>query len=259
MANNDATAGCPAKFLEKLWPPAAVVAWIIWRSPAAVKECWGGSLEAVRAKLDQAGPLAHVFDFAMEQLLSVLRQDRVSACGQRDGACEDLTAQQWTVVRLRFETYSHGEDYVTNEEHVPEEGDAEDIWNTIERNEQKRRSNRLVRYDAPGLLRDEVLKAFPVDQPERALIQNATSTTHPTDEEIEKAYNEEFLPEWLPAWETEGKRPPRTVDEKFLKDRFPGLTGVPWWRSTLRTKYVPQWTRGGAPRGPRPPKNLARI
>ena len=131
-----------AKFQEKFWPPAAVLAWIIWRSPAVVKECWGGSIETIREKLDQDGPLAHVFDYAMERLLSVLRQDRVSSSGKRDEAWdpEDITAKQWALGRLRFATDAQGKDYITNEEHVPEEGDADDIWNTIERNEQKRSS-----------------------------------------------------------------------------------------------------------------------
>jgi hypothetical protein len=148
-----------AKFQERFWPPAAVLAWIIWRSPAVVKECWGGSLETVRAKLDEFGPLAHVFDHAMEQLLSVQRQDRVSSSGKRDEAWdpEDITAKQWALGRLRFATDAQGKDYITNEERVPEEGDADDIWNTIERNERKR----FVRYDAPGLCRDSVMKAFP--------------------------------------------------------------------------------------------------
>ena len=146
-------------FQEKFWPPAAVLAWIIWRSPAVVKECWGGSIDTIRAKLDQDGPLAHVVDYAMDRLLSALRQDGVSSCGQRDGAWdpEDISAKQWAVGRLRFATDAQGKDYITNEERVPEEGDAADLWNTIERNEQKR----LVRYDAPGLCRDGVMKAFP--------------------------------------------------------------------------------------------------
>ena len=155
----------PARFRETFWPPAAVLAWLVWHSPAVVKECWGGSIETIRDKLDQDGPLAHVLDYAMERLLSVLRQDCVSSSGLRAGASdpENITARQWALGRLRFATDAQGKDYITNEEHIPEEGDADDIWNAIERNKQKRRSGCLVRFDAPGLCRDGVLKAFPME------------------------------------------------------------------------------------------------
>jgi hypothetical protein len=151
-----------ARFREKFWPLAAVLAWIIWRSPDSVQQCWSGSIRAIRArhKDDASGPDP---DQALRQLLSELRHGSIYSSGKRDGATkrEHLTAEQWSV--LSFATNVHGKDCVIDEELVPEEGDAHDLWNTIEQNEEKRLSGLVVRYDALRFSQDSVLKAFPLE------------------------------------------------------------------------------------------------
>jgi hypothetical protein len=117
-AGRPATGGYPAKLQEKFWPPAAVLAWALWHSPAVVKECWGGSIETIRAKLDKEGPFAHVLDYAMERLRYELRQGSIYNSGTgKSGKRKPKTAEQW--LGLWFATDREGPDYVTSLEPAP--------------------------------------------------------------------------------------------------------------------------------------------
>jgi hypothetical protein len=161
-----------AKFSEKFWPLSAVLAWIIWRSPDVVEQCWGTSIE-IRAiqKLEPSRPSTTIGE-ACNKLLANLRQERIigSAKDQASGEIYRITAEQW--MDLWFDTDTDGRDYVTDKEPVPEEGDPQAIWQAIERNEK-----RNLRYDAPRFCRDDVIRAFPVEptsgsmeQPEAARV-----------------------------------------------------------------------------------------
>ena len=160
-------------FEASFWPLAAVLAWIIWRTPDLVEQCWGGSIKTIRSMHEDATSRSSINpDRAQELLLAELQRGRLYGSGQQLlagdntlpgslGQLKQISAERW--MDLRFETGMDGRDYATNEKSVPREDDPEKIWNLIEENESRKRlPGGIVCFDGLRFCRDDVVKVFSV-------------------------------------------------------------------------------------------------